>query len=100
MMRIFLFFLMVGSVFLQVSFFPSFIFLRSMPPLLPFLVVLFVLHEKRFLPAFVPAVFAGFIADALSPHFFGFWMIVAVATATLSYWFLTSYGRLPVLTKR
>lgn len=100
MMRLFLFFLMVGTVFLQVSFFPSFPSLRSLPPLLPFMVLVFLLHEKRFFAAFAPAVFAGFIADAFSPHFFGFWMIVAVTLVILGHWFLVSYGRLPIFTKR
>lgn len=99
MMRIFLFFLMVSSVFLQVSFFPSLAFLRSMPSLLPFLVLAFLLYEKRLLPAFASAVLAGFVADAFSPHFFGFWMIVAAGTAIFGHWFLSSYGRLPIFAK-
>ena len=99
MMPIFIFFLMVATVFLQVSFFPSFIFLRSLPLLLPFMVLMFLLHEKRFLPVCIAAVLAGLVADAFSPHFFGFWMIIAVSTVILGRWFLTSYGRLPIFTK-
>lgn len=99
MMRIFLFFLMAGSVFLQVSFFPSFAFIRSIPVLLPFMVLLFVLHKDRFSTAFVAAALAGFFADAFSSHFFGFWMIIAVCIVILGHWFLTSYGRLPIFRK-
>ncbi|MDO8655493.1 MAG: hypothetical protein Q7R48_03770 [bacterium] len=99
MMYIFLALLMIGTVFLQVSFFPSFIFLRSLPLLLPFMALVFLLHEKRFLPVCMAAALAGFVADAFSPHFFGFWMIVVVSTVILGRWFLTSYGRLPIFTK-
>lgn len=99
MMRTFPFLLMAGSVFLQVSFFPSFAFMRSIPVLLPFVVLLVVLHEKRFSTAFVAAALAGFFADVFSSHFFGFWMIIVACIVILGHWFLTSYGRLPILTK-
>ncbi len=99
MMYIFLSLLMIGTVFLQVSFFPSFIFLGSLPLLLPLMVLVFLLYEKRFLPVCMAAVLAGFVADAFSPYFFGFWMIVAVGLVVLGRWFLTSYGRFPIFTK-
>ncbi len=98
-MRIFLFLLMVATVFLQASFLPSFVFLRSLPPLFLLVALVFLLHEKRFLPAFIAAVFAGFVADAFSPHFFGFWMIAVAGTVILGRWPLTSYGRFPIFTK-
>ncbi|HEY4476133.1 MAG TPA: hypothetical protein VI954_01315 [Candidatus Paceibacterota bacterium] len=99
MMRTFLFFLMVGSVFLQVSFFPAFAFMRSIPALLPLMVLLVVLHTNRFSTTFAAAALAGFFADAFSSHFFGFWMIIAVCIVVLGHWFLTSYGRLPIFRK-
>ena len=99
MMYIFLSLLMIGTTFLQVSFFPSFVFLRSMPPLFLLVVPMLLLHEKRFLPACTAAMLAGFIADAFSPHFFGFWMIIAAGLVFFGRWFLTSYGRLPIFTK-
>ncbi|MBI2452820.1 MAG: hypothetical protein HYV55_01145 [Parcubacteria group bacterium] len=99
MMQIFLFFLMVGSVFLQVSFFPAFAFIRNIPVLLPFMVLLVVLHTNRLSTTFAVASLAGFFADAFSSHFFGFWMIIAVCVVVLGHWFLNSYGRLPIFRK-
>ncbi len=99
MMWIFLFFLMVGSVFLQVSFFPSFTFIRNIPVLLPFMVLPAMLHTNRFSTAFMAAVLAGFFADVFSSHFFGFWMIILVCIVVLGHWFFTSYGRLPIFRK-
>ena len=67
--------------------------------LLPFMVLLAVLYEKRFSTAFAAAALAGFFADVFSSHFFGFWMIIAVCIVVLGHWFLTSYGRLPIFRK-
>ncbi len=91
--------LSTGLVFSQVTVFPFFGVLLSLPPLLPLIAFGIALQEPRPYSALVLGGVSGFFSDLFSPFPFGLWVGISLAVILITRRVLHSYGRFPILAK-